>query len=295
MTPLEYLQRYYNLEVPVENEQGTTEWVKVKISCYRLGEDGLNSRETFLNKLRPHLDEKGETITVKVKSIYGEEAQTFRSRGEIAPFVAAPFFGKGSPEDVQIVLQLAVRYGLIGKTQADIQKYCEGDEKAKTQMGRIGLDCNGFVGNFLRHSIGGRQWVEKPGKNEYSWASTGITTLMKDVGKRITKMDDFVFSEVYVLGLVNSAGKIIDRKEGKTVGHVAISQPLTLLSKAVYKDGKKIGEHPALQVVEATGRGKGLVESEYEILEVDKTGVFNVWRGSQQEEKRFQIYRVFGF
>jgi len=74
-----------------------------------------------------------------------------------------------------------------------------------------------------------------------------------------------------------------------------ITQPLTLFQKADMKDGKKIGEHPSIQVVESTGRGKGLVESNYEVLSVDKKGVFKIWRGSQQEEMHVQIYRVWGF
>lgn len=293
MTPLEYLQRYHNLEVPVENGQGTTQWITVKVACYRLGEDGL-SRGVFLDKLRPHLNEKGETVTVRVKSSNGEEEKTFSSRAEIAPHVAAPFYGKGSPEDVQIVLQLAVRYGLIGKTQAEIQKYC--DEKDNREMGKIGLDCNGFVGNFLRHSVGGFTWDQKPGKNESSLASTGIRSLMQNVGVQIKTFEELFLNGVYVLGLVNKAGNIIEKIEGKQVAHVMISQPFTLKPAPVYMPwhGWKIGEVPSLQVVESTGK-KGLVDSTYRIFEVDKNGIFTVWRESKQEYMRVQIYRVRGF
>ena len=79
MTPLDYLNRYWNLEVPVENELGITNWVTVKVARYRLREHENNPREKFLNKLRPNLNEKGETIKVKVKSVYGEEEKTFNS------------------------------------------------------------------------------------------------------------------------------------------------------------------------------------------------------------------------
>jgi hypothetical protein len=297
MTPLEYLDRYYNLEVPVDDAQGTTQWVKVKVACYRLGEDGLKSRENFLSKLRPHLDEKGETIKVKVKSVYGEEEKTFRSRGEIAPFVAAPFFGKGSPEDVQIVLQLAVRYGYIGSTQQEIQDYCSWTD-SKRQMGHIGLDCNGFVGNFLRHTVGGSLWDQKPGKDESSLASTGIRDLMSKVGTPVKTFEELIFNKIYVLGRVDKSGTIINRygKDQNDIGHIMISQPLTLRQAPVYHPmrGYKIGEVPALQVIESTGQ-KGLVESIDQIWDLDKRGIFTVWRGSKQEEMKVRIFRVFGF
>jgi hypothetical protein len=297
MTPLDYLNRYYNLEVPIEDDKGVTQWVTVKVASYRLGEDGLKSREALLNKLRPHLDEKGETVTVKVKSVYGEEEKTFHSRGEIGPFVAAPFYGKGSPEDVQIVLQLAVRYGLIGSTQKDIQDYCSWTD-SKTQMGHIGLDCNGFIGNFLRHTVGGFMWDQKPGKGESSLASTGIRDLMNQVGTPIKTMDELILNKIYVLGRVDkTTGIIINRFGSKnTIGHIMISQPLTLKLSAVYVPiyGDIIGEVPSLQVLESTGH-KGLVESTYLVLDVDKRGVFTVWRGSKEEEMKVRIYRVFGF
>lgn len=295
MTPREYLQRYYNLEVPIDNEQGATQWVTVKVACYRLDEDGLKSREKFLNKLRPNFEKKGATVKVKVKSIYGEEEKIFHSRGEIAPFVAAPFYGKGSPEDVQIVLQLAARYGLIGRTQPEIQAYC--DEKDDRQMGHIGLDCNGFIGNFLRHTIGGFLWDQKPGKNESSWASTGIRDLMNEVGTPIKSFDDLISNKIYVLGKVDDSGVIINKISGKNIAHIMISEPLTLRADPVYAPmrGFKIGEVPAFQVLESTGRGKGLVESTYQIFDVDKRGIFTAWRGSQQEYIKVRIYRVFGF
>ncbi len=297
MTPLEYLNRYYNLEVPIDDDKGVTQWLTVKVACYRLGEDGLKSRDKFLEKLRPHLDERGETVTVKVKSMNGEEEKIFRSRAEIAPFVAAPFFGKGSPEDVQIVLQLAVRYGLIGSTQPEIQDYCSWKDSQR-QMGHIGLDCNGFVGNFLRHTVGGCTWVEKPGKDESSLASTGIRDFMNKVGTPVKTFDELISNKIYVLGRVDGSGTIINRfgSTANDIGHIMISQPLTLKQVPVYMPmrGYKIGEVPALQVVESTGI-KGLVASTYQINRVDERGVFTVWRGSKEEEMQVRIYRVFGF
>jgi len=54
-------------------------------------------------------------------------------------------WGKGTPERCQITLQLALRYGLAADVQA-VRKYCED--------GKIGLDCNGFVGAYMRDVLG---------------------------------------------------------------------------------------------------------------------------------------------
>src|SRR5262249_23620245 len=57
------------------------------------------------------------------------------------------FMGKGSPEACRIVLQLARRWGLAPNLQAYADSY-------------LGLDCNGFVGNYLWHVVQKNPWTE---------------------------------------------------------------------------------------------------------------------------------------
>jgi hypothetical protein len=56
--------------------------------------------------------------------------------------VGPSFYGKGSPEGISQALRLAVALEMTDATHAALQKFC--DEN-------IGLDCSGFVGNYLRH------------------------------------------------------------------------------------------------------------------------------------------------
>jgi hypothetical protein len=144
MTPLEFARRYWELEVPVE-ENGVTNWTRVRVASYRIGlEAGGTAKDAFLAKVRPHINEKHEEITVQVKTALGEiKTKTYRSRQELAQNVADPFYGKGSPEEVQVVLQLAVRFGLVKRE--GLEKYCKDDH--------IGLDCSGFVGNYIWHVL----------------------------------------------------------------------------------------------------------------------------------------------
>lgn len=62
-------------------------------------------------------------------------------------------------------------------------------------------------------------------------------------------MEELIFYKVYV-------------KEGDTYGRVVISHTLAFKAKPIYAmiQRWKVGEYPSLQVVEATGEGKDLVE-----------------------------------
>jgi hypothetical protein len=54
--------------------------------------------------------------------------------------VARAFYGKGSPEDCKIALEHAIRFNRVRPER--IQEYCD-------RIGRIGIDCSGFVNNYF--------------------------------------------------------------------------------------------------------------------------------------------------
>ena len=78
MTPLEYAEKYKRLEVFLPNEpvpaSGTSmpsgTWRTVTVKSYRLGEDG-HSKNDFMRKVRPYINEKDERITVWIKTARG--------------------------------------------------------------------------------------------------------------------------------------------------------------------------------------------------------------------------------
>jgi hypothetical protein len=55
--------------------------------------------------------------------------------------LAAAYIGKGTPERCAQALRLAEAFGLVSGTLGAMQKYCDD---------YIGLDCNGFVGGYLK-------------------------------------------------------------------------------------------------------------------------------------------------
>jgi hypothetical protein len=78
------------------------------------------------------------TETEARRDYYTEEIDDWRDLLRV-------FDGKGSPRHIAQALRLAQMYGLLGvksTAEADMREWC---------VNLIGLDCSGFVGNYLRH------------------------------------------------------------------------------------------------------------------------------------------------
>jgi hypothetical protein len=311
MTPLDYANKYKNLEVYLYTDQqaaaaiGTQlppggAWTTVDVDSYRLGlkqayQQTVDSIAVFKGKVRPHINEKDESITVWIKTVDGNIVdKTYRSRKEIAENINDPFYGKGCPEEVQVVLQLAVRYGVFPKEQ--IQIYCDN--------GNIGLDCNGFVGNYLRHVWQGLPWDvdarTKAQKREEFDANTMIKSIMSFSGKTspVKTIEDIESQPlaIYLLALSSERGRILDHvknPDGSIAhGHIMITQPATFRKVPSFiAADKTYTDVWSICVLESTG-GKGLVASPYHILSVNRHGVFKVHRGSKNEMMSVKISRL---
>src|SRR5262245_28225009 len=148
MSPAEYQLCYLGLQVPVVVDDKVVRWTEVELSHYVLviktdpdtgavtwdddHADNQAAYDAMLRKLVDHFAKKGATLTVHVKPVGGGvEHSEFDTWKEVWYYARKPFFGKGSPEEAQITLQLADRFGLLkgGTMQAYCDKY-------------LGLDCN---------------------------------------------------------------------------------------------------------------------------------------------------------
>ena len=95
-----------------------------------------------------------------------------------------------------------------------------------------------------------------------------------------------------MLGLVAANGVVIAKKDGDNWAHVMITNPSPFDMISVHQGTV----YRRVAVLESTG-GRGLVESDYLLLEEEKkngknTGVFKVYRGSKSQEMRVRIARV---
>ncbi len=164
--------------------------------------------------------------------------------------LAQAFTGKATPEVIADVLRLAVAFGLVAGNLGALQSYC--DEY-------IGLDCNGFVGNYLRQegtTLVGPTTPAKP--NDFL-----------PEARRLTRLDDIRAKSVLCW---------------KTAGHVAI---VDFVYGKVLVGPKFDTEVLRCMVCESTGaravakdaHTDGLNYTLYEIHPPDKHKVFKVKRG----------------
>lgn len=296
MSPFDYAQIYWNLPVPLINAAGeVTSWELFRINKYRLANRISDDPETYdadttaalseyANKVKPFADKETKEVKVFTKNDDGsvnEQIFTRVQENKLLGIAKRAIWGKGSPEECQITLQLAYRFGLAPTAQ-ELQKY--------VADGKIGLDCNGFVGNYMQRVLGKK--VD---------STTRIDDLLQ-AGRPVKSFDEMTNVNLYVLGMVDDNGNVIGRVVNGKHGHIMITtfSPYTDTVGVVFNGPNHTNPgkvSKSVQVLESTG-GRGLVESTYLLLDEEKkngvnTGVFKVYRGSKDVEMPVRITRVY--
>ena len=289
VSPSEYADRYRNLEVGFADGN-----VTVTIERYHTGNPDAESgmlvqaaKEFFQTQIKKDPNFKFELIINK------ESVET--TYDEVKAHIAAPFWGKGSPEDCQIAAQLAV---LTHRTTKDnLRKYC--DE-------HLGLDCNGLVGNYFFHvrNPNGQSW-----KSTASAADLGPTSMMSQfarAGQPVRDIDAINPANIHLFLEVDAALNVIPGGSAKP-GHIVITEPNVYSpypfiaiafggGDARYTQKGAFG-HPALWAVESTGpQGAiGLKESWYAIKQSVATqnqknrGIYEVFRECKLSNLNFEL------
>jgi hypothetical protein len=137
MSPLDYMNLYLNLPVTLDNRDGEVARIDMYLN------HGIQPRSGVAwaagDQLVAEMADETKTSWRSVQfTIQGLPIRVINIR--------RTFMGKGSPQDVKDALRLAHRYGFIKNPARPrpgaltLQQYC----RAYT-----GLDCNGFVGNYL--------------------------------------------------------------------------------------------------------------------------------------------------
>ncbi len=312
MTPLQYAQCYWNLKVLVDSSGHESRTVNIK--NYRLVSMSSQGGPVLppgkpLSIEKDKLLSKAKEDLSKNQSVSGEVLRAGDSRrvsfsimdwGLLGRVILNPFIGKGSPEEIQAVLQLAVRYGLADKDA--LQQYCDDTF--------IGLDCNGFVGNYVRDIQPDSLW-----HNRHEGIS-GSTKIGELVGHHyLSSPAEMTFEGTFMFGMVGAAGKIVDTSNPP--GHIGLTEPFTLTNNFVAQMSPVMARPaagfsprldplsgmltvatsalpllPAVRVVESTGHNlNGLVTSIYVIVGA-KHGVFTLQRGLGMGSLRVRFRRV---
>src|SRR5262245_10447077 len=170
-SPSEYADQYLALKVPNPKAGAPDLATSVSVSKYLIGVKSPTARSQLLRKVEKDFNagkkaDPSFRLQVRVYSKGKIETKEFSDykftlSDPLYRVLRLPFGGKGTPEGIQAVLQLAATVGPSGEpalvTPGNFQKYCDDN---------LGTDCNGFVGNFLRHERGGAHWADVEGKSE---------------------------------------------------------------------------------------------------------------------------------
>jgi hypothetical protein len=224
MTPWDYAQRY--LSVTVHTEQGN---IPVSIRRYHLGaptaaqfavwsalDQYLITKQKKNPGYRQPLQVNGNSISIG-------------NVGDIARSLKWPFYGKGSPEDCQIVLQAAVIAACV--SPANLQAWADDN---------LGLDGNGIVGNYLWHDVLGNPWNNitdgEPGPDAlitdiFRWAAG------EDEGGAIDDVSQITLHDKYLIARVDGDGTVKPGGLNHAVGHIAVTQPGELLKGPILIEG----------------------------------------------------------
>lgn len=165
MNPLHYEKRYHELVVSLDGLGTTTVDVhryqnndkKFKTNAFWGNKAALEHKDQVLGKMNDEIRREQRAAAARpgpdvpqieaLRQAFGaavhlKDAEVLR---RLKPSLMHVHSGKGSPEEVAAVLHLVARYKLYDKAIADqaagVRDYCDK---------YIGLDCNGFVGNYAR-------------------------------------------------------------------------------------------------------------------------------------------------
>lgn len=274
MKPSEYAQRYLPLQVA-----GPTDSYPINISRYHLGDPTAGANQ-LQGAVIDHFNAHSKDSKYRLKlTVNGSDTIEFANRHDIGPYMARAFYGKGSPEDCQIVLQLALLVGRI-KTAASLQTWADNN---------LGLDCNGFVGNYLNHAVQGYDWRTRPKATEVDPSSKIDAYFSRWTTGAITDLSTIQSGIKHLIVRVEDNGKVIPQYSGGKVGHVAITEPNESMVQSVINDdkgdldadAKKLGMDGkfALRTVESGGPITGVQKNWMVFMRPTRVkGVFEVRR-----------------
>lgn len=270
-TPVDYASRYTNLLVDLDSGP-----VTVNIHQYHLGAP-TGAKDRLWSKLKQHFHDhqKADPKYALRLRVNGGDYEV-ASYNMMATWVVRPFTGKGNPEHCQVVLQLAV---LLGEATAQtLQTYCDSN---------LGLDCNGFVGNYLYYEDAGHDWMDEPRNGE--GGPNDDMTLFERMGKAVRNTEEMTPANTY-LCLETLGGKVIPGGSSGA-GHIVITEPRRFMARSFVFNSfggldmgmarKQAYGHPAFFAVESTSH-RGLTQSWYAFPKnKNDRGLHKVFRGSK--------------
>ncbi len=288
MKPSEFIKLYTDMNVFIVPPQGDLPqgtWTPVHVKKYHLGTSPF--RSSLWADVSPKVS-KG--ARVRVQPIAGQPVDSgVLTQTQLWNMFRWPFAGKGSPEQVQATIQLLYRFR---NNKSSVEQFAGGVGK-QNEYNFIGLDCNGFVGNYLQRVA----W-----KKTYDWLNQNnehhpgpdsmIKDLFTDTTNPVYSMEEFGTGAqtIWIFVFCSPDGHIYDHGDGPGgAGHIMITDPGVVSYR---KDEVRITVSESTPTALGS-TGGGPQTSEYIIKQVLKQGnkatrtgaVFQVWRGGSSAYK----------
>jgi hypothetical protein len=282
MSPADFAKQYWNLQAYLFQPEPevvptyplATGWRSLRADDYRLGSS--NWGNLFWQDVAKRM---GQSVTVRVKTVGGLTEDVVLTSGAAKSHFHYPFVGKGSPEQAQIAIQLTYRFH---KTIFTPEQFVSKDF--------VGLDCNGFVGNYIQRVVKGQGW-QQANNDADPGPTTGIGGLLDFQGpaNQMTDIKDLRPADTYILGFCTPDGTVLDpdKQHPTRWGHVMITEPGTLA---------KMPNNVLVSVVEATASAnRKLRVLLYTILSSRRQAngtVFKILRGTEPMDVRIARLRI---
>lgn len=291
MTPWEYASRYLPVMVP-----GPAEAYAVTIGQYRLvqSKEAPAGQQELYGAVGDYLvanqrKDKG----FRLKLLVNGETLFVTTRQEILMSLVRPFYGKGSPEDCQIVLQLALLCNVVRKPEL-LQQWADKN---------LGLDCNGYVGNYIYHDVLRHGWRETASEKEPG-PSTDISTIFRWAAGAHEQwaVDDLSKIEPgcgYMIVRVGADGRVIPGGPNSMVGHIAVTMtgevrlPATTGTPNQKKDAFGFYSPLAMRTVESAGPVKGVGRNWLTFLE--PTPIKTVFKVTRDNIPKIDLIKIAPF
>lgn len=288
ITPLEFAQRYFALDTFIfpQTFNGTAAasapayvppegWNQLRVDNYRLGASPWDEK-FWSENIVSHFQ---EPVTVRIKTIWGDEIDhTFTTAAAARRHFHPPFVGKGTPEQAQIAIQLVYRFRPVSTT---LEQF--------VARNFIGLDCNGFIGNYVQRVVQEQDWLSA-NNNQDPGPTTLIGDLLHGLGDMVSSIQDIESEGTYLLGWCRADGSIRDPSHDHPTdfGHIMITEPDTIQSTRI---GRSVG------VTEATAAGESKLRHLTYLLRDTVTrsehgSIFRVQRGAGGAEMDVRISRL---
>ena len=280
--PIAYASLYQNLLVRVDNHN-----LSIPVTRYLSGRECTAGKEPMRAAIKHYILTKKKTDPgfiwhpgVPVQMFPQVGMFGFYNYEQMCQGLVSCYCGKGSPEWLSFVLHCALQFKLSSPGQLDAYA-----------ADNLGIDCSGFVGNYILHGFLGLDGFY--GQSSKGMTSKGPSSLITQLvpPPYLKRLDQFAPASTYTLGMIAKDGHM-PAGNGDT-GHVMVTVPNSNKPSPPMLGHVRTGPQSyTVKVMESRGGGGLLPASDYTFVSVDEQSIFKVYRGGSKSFMRVKVSKL---